>query len=311
MKNVLVSFIMCTTISLHAVQHYSVVDSFTDEMKERYEREGFIVIENFLTESQCLALQDEAHNIVSDFDAEKHSSIFSADSSQASCQRDEYFFDSADKVHCFLEEKAVVDGKLVVEKNRAINKIGHALHDKNPVFADVTFCPLMVQYAHDVGLIDPVVVQSMFIFKYAKIGGMVTPHQDAIFLYTEPLSVVGFWIALDEATQENACLWVAPGSHKGPLKARFVADENHKLSFINGSLADCDLPDSDYVPLEVGKGALVIFDGKLMHKSGPNTSPKDRNAYSFHVVSGTTHYTADNWLQRNDFPHMNTHVAIQ
>lgn len=42
----------------------------------------------------------------------------------------------------------------------------------------------------------------------------VTPHQDATFLHTEPLGrILGFWIALEDATQENGCLWFIPGSH--------------------------------------------------------------------------------------------------
>lgn len=298
---------LCATISAHAVPYYNIVDSFTDEMKEQYEREGFVVIKDFLSEAQCAQLQEEAQRIVSNFDADEHSSIFSADSADQSCKRDAYFFDSADKVHCFLEEKAVVDGKLVVDKNRAINKIGHALHDKNSIFESVTFSPRIVQFAQDVGLLDPLVVQSMFIFKYAEIGAAVVPHQDAIFLYTEPLSLAAFWTAIDEATLENGCLWVVPGSHKDSLKARFVADENKQLSFIEGSLSDCDLPDEAFVPLEVPKGTLVIFDGKLIHKSAPNSSKKDRNAYTFHVMSGTAHYPADNWLQRDDFPQLVVH----
>lgn len=47
-------------------------------------------------------------------------------------------------------------------------------------------------------------------------GGLaaVSPHQDASFLYTEPLGrVLGLWIALEDATLENGCLWFIPGSH--------------------------------------------------------------------------------------------------
>lgn len=44
---------------------------------------------------------------------------------------------------------------------------------------------------------------------------LVTPHQDATFLYTEPLGqVMGVWIALEDATLDNGCLWFIPGSHR-------------------------------------------------------------------------------------------------
>lgn len=43
---------------------------------------------------------------------------------------------------------------------------------------------------------------------------VVSPHQDASFLYTEPLGrVLGVWIAVEDATLENGCLWFIPGSH--------------------------------------------------------------------------------------------------
>ncbi len=64
--------------------------------------------------------------------------------------------------------------------------------------------------------------QSMFIFKQPGIGGEVHWHQDATFLHSEPMTVTGFWIALEDATVDNGCLWVAPGGHRGPLRKRFV-----------------------------------------------------------------------------------------
>ena len=42
----------------------------------------------------------------------------------------------------------------------------------------------------------------------------VVPHQDATFLMTNPSKVLGVWIALEDATKENACLWFIPGSHR-------------------------------------------------------------------------------------------------
>ena len=59
----------------------------------------------------------------------------------------------------------------------------------------------------------PQVVQSMYIFKNPKIGGEVGCHKDSSFLITDPLSVCGIWVSLDDATLENGCLWGVPGSH--------------------------------------------------------------------------------------------------
>ena len=78
----------------------------------------------------------------------------------------------------------------------SINKIGHGLHDLDPVFESVTYEPRVGQICRDLGLSMPLAVQSMYIFKQAFVGGEVNPHQDGAFLYTEPQSVIGFWWAL-------------------------------------------------------------------------------------------------------------------
>jgi len=72
----------------------------------------------------------------------------------------------------------------------------------------------MKRLAHDLDFKDPRVLQSMLIFKQPKIGGVVPPHQDSTFLYTEPLSARGFWFALEDCTAQNGALSFAPGSHK-------------------------------------------------------------------------------------------------
>ena len=61
----------------------------------------------------------------------------------------------------------------------------------------------------------------MYIFKQPKIGGEVVCHQDSAFLYTNPESAVGFWVALEDATKSNGCMWAVKGGHKGPLRKLF------------------------------------------------------------------------------------------
>ncbi|RKP23648.1 hypothetical protein SYNPS1DRAFT_18283, partial [Syncephalis pseudoplumigaleata] len=100
--------------------------------------------------------------------------------------RDEYFLTSGDKIRYFLEEDALKDGELVVSKDRVINKIGHALHALDPVFKRITCDAKIKQAAHALGLMDPLIVQSMAILKQPRIGGEVKPHQDSTFLYTDP-----------------------------------------------------------------------------------------------------------------------------
>ena len=58
----------------------------------------------------------------------------------------------------------------------------------------------------------PCRLQSMLIFKQPFVGGEVVPHQDSCFVTTDPLSCVGIWLALEDATRDNGCLWTLPGA---------------------------------------------------------------------------------------------------
>ena len=267
----------------------------TSSQIEAYKRDGFLVVENFAAVDECNALKQRAEELVSAFDPQGVISIFTTkEQTRAS---DDYFLESGDKVRFFFEEDAFLpDGSLRQSKERSINKIGHALHDLEPVFDRFSRKPELATIAEQIGLRQPLLLQSMYIFKQPNIGGEVTCHQDATFLYTEPMTVTGFWFALEDATLENGCLWAIPGGHKLGLKKRFSRAETGgtKMEVFD----DSPWPDDLLVPLEVNAGTLVLLHGLLPHMSQANRSPKSRHAYAVHVVDGAAEYPAENWLRR-------------
>ncbi len=154
--------------------------------------------------------------------------------------------------------------------------------------------------ATDVGVGDSVLLQSMYLCKQPRIGGEVGCHQDATFLYTEPVSVTGFWFALEDATIDNGCLWAAPGGHRSPLRKLFKRAPAGGTEF--EVLDPTPLPDphgGTLVPLVAAKGTLVVLDGRLPHWSDVNRSERSRHAYSVHVIDPQADYPAWNWLQRS------------
>jgi phytanoyl-CoA hydroxylase len=220
---------------------------------------------------------------------------------------DEDFFRSGSGTWCFFEEEAFDEaGELRQSKELSINKIGHAMHDLDPTFEAFSYTSDLAGAAADLGLSDALALQSMYIFKQPHIGGEVGCHQDSTFLYTEPMTVTGFWFAIEDATLENGCLWAAPGGHRTTLrkvmkrKVPFgepVSDEGGTMFEI---LDERPLPaaPAELVPIEAPAGTLIVLNGLLPHWSDVNRSPRSRHAYSLHCISAAAAYPAWNWLQR-------------
>ena len=259
---------------------------------DAYARDGFFVLDGFLSAGTCEALKARAAELVAGADPIQARTVFSArDQAHA---RDRYFLESGGAIHFFHEEEAA-DRPTAL----ALNKIGHALHDLDPLFDRVSRQPSLATLARALGLNEPLLLQSMYLFKQPQIGAGVDWHQDATYLHTNPSTVTGFWFALDDADRDNGCLLALPGGHRGPLRKRF-----HR---VGAAMATTDLdatpwPAIEPVALEVSRGALVVLHGLLPHASAANRSDRARHAYALHVIDGRAVYDADNWLQRPDLP---------
>lgn len=264
------------------------------ELAREFEQQGFVVLPGFVRPEACDALKARAMELVDAFQPSAVSVFTTREQTRAS---DEYFLSSGDQLRFFFEEDAFgPDGALRQPKALSLNKLGHAMHDLDPVFERFSRTPELAGLAAELGVSQPRLIQSMYIFKQPRIGGEVTCHQDATFLYTDPVTCLGFWFALEDATVENGCLWALPGGHALGLKRRFVRAPGGGTVF--HQLDRTPLPEDGFVPLEAKQGTLVVLHGLLPHKSGANTSAKSRHAYSVHVVDAAARYPEDNWLHR-------------
>ena len=267
----------------------------TSEHLTAFNSAGVIVLEDFVPIDECQRLRKRALKLVDQFDPGTVRSVFSA--MEQTQLGDKYFEESGDKIHYFFEHDAFDDnGKLRQSKEDSLNKMGHAMHDLDPVFDAFSRTPELAAVVRSLGYDDPVLLQSMYIFKPPRIGGEVYCHQDSTFLFTEPESCIGFWFALEDATVENGCMQFIPGGHKGPLKELHYRGDDGKMTF--KTLDDTPWPENATRPAEVKAGSLVIFDGRAPHMSGPNLSDTSRHAYTVHVIENASRYPTENWLQR-------------
>ena len=271
-----------------------------EDMLAAFDNEGVLVLRDFVPVEECRTLRSRALELVDDFDPQEVQSVFST--TRQTQLDDTYFIESGDKIRFFLEEDAFDEsGQLRQSKIDSLNKMGHAMHDLDPVFDRFSRSPQLAKVAGSLGFEDPAIIQSMYIFKPAKIGGEVVCHQDSTFIYTEPESCIGFWFALEDATIENGCMYFVPGGHKMNLKQRNFRVSGNELT--TEVLDPEPWPEHLKLPAEASAGTLVIFHGRAPHLSGPNLSDTSRHAYTLHIIDQACHWPVNNWLQRtSDLP---------
>ena len=219
----------------------------------RYRRDGFLVVEDFLGKRELASLRAESVRI---------------------CRSELVGADSHGDDGRGQSDRDVLGRFLCV----------HFPHKVSPILFDLLAHPSAVERL--AGIIGPDVkaMQSMLFIKSEGKPGQAW-HQDEYFIPTRDRSLTGVWIALDDATVRNGCLWVLPGSHRaGVIYPERVIDD---------ARFDCTTEayqfpyrDEDAVAVEVRAGSAVVLDGYLLHRSLPNLlSGSLRRAIVNHYMS--------------------------
>ncbi|MDE0483185.1 MAG: phytanoyl-CoA dioxygenase family protein [Candidatus Poribacteria bacterium] len=108
-------------------------------------------------------------------------------------------------------------------------------------------------------------------------------HQDEHPIPTRDRSLVGAWIALDDATIDNGCLWVLPNSHRsGVIYDRHPHNKRDEFDSCHEAMG---FDDSDEIPIEMTAGSVLFFNGYLLHRSKKNRSDSYRRVLVSHYCS--------------------------
>src|ERR1051326_5268554 len=144
----------------------------------------------------------------------------------------------------------------------------HFPHKISPVMHGALSPPSVVDVL--TSIIGPNVkcMQSMLFIKAAGKPGQAW-HQDEVFIPTRDRTLTGAWIALDDATVENGCLWVIPGSHKRGVLWPQMKHNDRRFDCTDETFG-FPYTDQDAIPVEVKAGTILFFNGYLLHRSLPN-----------------------------------------
>ncbi len=162
--------------------------------------------------------------------------------------------------------------------------------------------PKMVEVLTEIIGPDVKCMQSMLFIKATGKPGQAW-HQDEDFIPTRDNSLVGGWIAMDDATIENGCLWVIPGSHKPGVLWPLEQQQDTRFD-CTGESTGFPYTDADAVPVEVKAGSIVFFNGYLLHRSFPNRA---QSGYRRVLVN---HYMSASSLLPWQFPKEGVGMAL-
>ena len=213
-------------------------DAAGSELARRYHRDGYAVLAAALSAGEVLALREEAVRI---------------------CRGELGMVDGVQRAAAGEPDELVVRRYLCI----------HFPHKLSELMRGTLAHPVVLDALRQ--LIGPNVkaMQSMLFIKSEGRPGQAW-HQDELFIPTRDRSLTAAWIALDDATVENGCLWVLPGSHRPGV---LYPDREHHDPRFDCEIEAYDFPyrDEDAVAVEVPAGSVVLFNGYLLHMSLPNT----------------------------------------
>jgi ectoine hydroxylase-related dioxygenase (phytanoyl-CoA dioxygenase family) len=220
---------------------------------EEYQRDGFLVLDDVLEPEELKALRRESVSL---------------------CRGERGSVGGLEAPTANMSDDDVVRRVLCI----------HFPHKLSPLMSELLALPRIVGVLTQLIGPDVKAMQSMLFLKAAGKPGQAW-HQDEYFIPTRDRSLTAAWIALDDATTENGCLWVLPGSHRRGV----IYPERE----IDDTRFDCSTEayhfpyeDSEAIPVEVPAGGAIIFDGYLLHRSLPNVAKRGlRRAIANHYMS--------------------------
>ncbi|RWS30557.1 hypothetical protein B4U80_13618 [Leptotrombidium deliense] len=266
---------------LMALKMTSVVKTIASSYFEK----GFAVVRNFLPMSDISKIAAESDAIINKHWKEIEESVKNGDGLKNGVKCGDFVF-SLNNVG--------FDENFNVKSNRrnTMNFVGFKLHAVSDLFKRVVFTEEAKLILKHLEFRHPVVYQSSIIHK-APGAPSLSLHQDEAYLNNEPKGCgVNFWIAIEDATEDNGSLVIYPGSHR-TVKCR-------KVGLTEQGAYD-DIDKSKLVKVMVKKGDLVLLNSLVVHGSEANNTNAIQRSLEFSVYDKhRVQWSKENFMQDGD-----------
>lgn len=232
----------------------------TTEQKQAWDKDGFFIIKGFADPAVGYAMEDDVFAVLNAHSPTAH--------------KDTGFY-MVDKLLVTLEGQADMKA---AEPADLVSKIFNT-HLTGPChdFAVSKEAGAIVGELLDD---DVDVFQSQYIFKNPGAWGQPW-HQDSYYFTFDQQPQVGLWLAISEATLENGCLAVVPGSHKQPV-LEHGPDKRPGANYGYLEIEETEFEADQAVPVLMEPGDLLVFHSYLVHRSFDNKANARRQAMVYH-----------------------------
>ena len=217
---------------------------------EAFREQGFLVVEGLLSDEDVEAVRSDAVKLC----------------------RGEYKSENLHPVPNAESDTAALSRYLCI----------HQPHHISPVMREYLAHPAVSRALARLVAPDVKCMQSMLFIKPPGFPGQAW-HQDEVYIPTRDRSLTGAWYALDDATVENGCMWVLPGSHRnGYLYPQRLHGRPEEFDSARESYG---FDDREEIPVACRAGAVVFFNGYLLHRSRKNRSDRFRRVLVNHYMN--------------------------
>ncbi|XP_068611358.1 phytanoyl-CoA dioxygenase, peroxisomal isoform X2 [Brachionichthys hirsutus] len=239
-------------------------DLLTPEQRLSYEKNGFLLIKNLVSEEDIDGFRKEFEKL---------------------CRQE------AKPLGLLLMRDVTIAKSEFVPDQKAVTKI----QDFQGVPGLFRYCtlPQILKYVECFTGPDIMAMHTMLINKPPDTGKKTSRHpmhQDLHYFPFRPADrIVCAWTAMEKVNRQNGCLVVLPGTHTGSLQEHDYPEWEGGVNLMYHGVRNYDRQQAG-LHLEMETGDTVLFHPLLIHGSGTNQTQGFRKAISCHYASADCFY---------------------